>query len=677
MVEKVKKRRVAKKDWDYVQSYVKKEYDTRKTSQYRKRAEEIWKEVDRQVCMEAPRVISKDDSDYWHSSLELGELSKASEVYSADFNRITFPSDKWFEAHVRIDSENQDEQEFMDGALRALMVQQHKDFGFKKRVNLTIKEAFHHGSFGVEVLDTTLMRFPKGTGVGSKSAPVWVPHSMWNTFPDPSPSVSHGGLFYDGSMIFRSFMPLGHLKKISGGPGWMGENIKKIPKKTNKNKDIDTEDVELLTYYGDLDIPRNDGNIFLPNSKVILANGVIVYWSENETDFVPVIYDTYEKLDVRDPYGVSPLMKFSPMQKLATILANKTVDIISVHGEPPIVWDSNDPQLIAAGGPDRSPNASTAMKNLGNIAPLPTGDPNAVLSGLEMALLQLQSGTGTDAPRVGGGDNVEKTAFEVRKTAQGGQLRIIDFIGKFERNALVPFLLMQHELNLKKLKSYVYYNPELDSEDFQMASKKDLPEKVHFEITGSKGVLGEEERRENTFIVLDRLAQSPETAKLLDTVYITKHLLEEAGNKNPERFLLIKSKEDETSARIKSIQEQAEQQISEMEEQFSQVMKKMDEIDKKNMELEVKIAAKDGKIATLEEQIQLEDKINQDLKVLNENKLVLDDISDKLKLLEEAQISAERKQADAQKVLDQVEKKKTIKIEKDETGQVTGAVISE
>lgn len=632
----VKTRRVNKKDWEFVQTWVSQELDKRKKSQYRKRAEEIWREVDRQVSMEPMKAtfLSGKQENTWHSAVELGELAKTSEIYSADFKRITFPR-KWFEAHSEIEEEGQDAQDFTDGSLRALMAQQHKDFGFKKRVGLTGKEAFHHGCYGVEVLWSNALRFPKGTGVASASAPIWVPHSMWNTFPDPSPSVSHGGLFYDGSMIFRSYMPRQNVKAMAKGgtkDGWM--NIGKIPKRTNKNKDENTEDVELLTYYGDIDIPRKDGNIFLPNSKVITANGVIIYWKETDTEFPPVIYGSYEKLDVRDPYGTSPIMKFSPMQKLASIMANKSVDTIATNAEPPIVYDSGDIQLIENGGPDRYPGASNPARSLNNVKELPVGDPQAPLAGLQMTLQQLQAGTGIDSPRVGGGSDVEKTAFEVRKTKQGGEIRIVEFIEKFESEALTPFLYMQHELNKQNLKSYPFYNSEMDAPDFMRADKSDLPKNVHFEIVGSKGILGEEERQENTNNVLAYLYSNERLSPLLDDVFIVKNSIESAGNKNPERFLKAKSKEDETQARIQQIQDEFQAQAEEMQEQLNELGLKVERHDIEKQELKLIIRDKDGKIAVLEEQIQLEDKINQDLKILNENKLVLDEISDKLKEIE-------------------------------------------
>jgi hypothetical protein len=63
------------------------------------------------------------------------------------------------------------------------------DFGLKARVKLSVKEALHHGGFVVTVEWEHQNKVYDGQGLQSLEAPVWVPHSMWNAYPDMSPSV--------------------------------------------------------------------------------------------------------------------------------------------------------------------------------------------------------------------------------------------------------------------------------------------------------------------------------------------------------------------------------------------------------------------------------------------------------------------------------------------------------
>ena len=138
----MKKRRVTATDHTKIAGFITDELKNRETNPYRKRHEALWREVDRQVYMESMSAMKRDpdSEDEWRSALELGELSRASEVLSADINRMTFPQSRsWFDPHTKLDVEFDDNgdplppntalQKRADGQLRAMMSQQHLDFG--------------------------------------------------------------------------------------------------------------------------------------------------------------------------------------------------------------------------------------------------------------------------------------------------------------------------------------------------------------------------------------------------------------------------------------------------------------------------------------------------------------------------------------------------------------------
>ncbi|HKZ39741.1 MAG TPA: hypothetical protein VJ044_02200, partial [Candidatus Hodarchaeales archaeon] len=448
----IKKRKIKTKDWTKVQEQVQKEFESRKKDKFRGMHETIWREVDRQIVMEPMRRKNKDGSqvdEEWRSVMELGELAKASEIITADVMRLTFPSTRsWFESHSEVQGQldpvsgskvvDQSQQEFTDKALRALMVQQHEDFGTKARYELSVKEALHHGSYVAEIRFEYRNKYYNAQGgVSTMGAPVWVPYSMWNAYPDPSPSVIGTDLFYTGSMILVDYMPLYQLKEVANGDGWMPENIEKIPKRKNNNKDVETDDIELVKRYGDLLLNRGDGDILLPNYKCILANGIIVYAESNDLPYPPVIFSGYERMDVRDPYYTSPLIKLSPMQKLASQLANKYLDCVWLNVEPPGIYDGNDPQFVLNGGPRIAPGAQTSSKSSAAWQGLKIGDPVVALQGLELIIAQINQGLGINAIRAGaGGDVSDKTATEVTTTEAKAEIRTSEFVDKQERHAL-------------------------------------------------------------------------------------------------------------------------------------------------------------------------------------------------------------------------------------------------
>lgn len=580
--DKVKKRKIRKTDWQKVESFVKKELEARKGNSFRRAHETIWREVDRQIQMEPMKKYlpgGKEAPPSWQSAFELGELSKASEVITADTMRLLFPSSRsWMEPHVKpqlnLDPKSgrpippdPRKQKKADGLMKALMTQQHVDFGFKERVEISVKEALHHGSFVVTVEDEQLNKIYDGQGVVSLNAPVWKPHSMWNSYPDMSPSVVPGSIFYPGSMMIVSYMPRYKVLALRG-EGYMNLTDEKLPKTKNKNNNVDTEDVELVTYYGDLTIEREDGDIFLPNSKCICANGTIIFYRANPLPFPEVIYQGYERQDLRDPYFTSPIVKNSPMQKVATILANEFIDAVKLHTQPPGVYDGNDAYLVQMGGPQIFPGAMTPSKGSNKVTFMSVGDPKAALEGLQLALMKLEEGTAVNAIRSGARESDRKTATEVNRTSQGAEVRTVDFVDKIERAGLRPFLYMQHELNLVNLKSYSFYCPEKGLPDFIEITNDKLPKIVHFEVVGSKGILGEQERAQRAAAVTAFAAQSPLFAPLLNAPDILKDMYEDAGVKSAETY--IKAGQDQIPPEVQMKLQQAEQFIQELNQKLAE-----------------------------------------------------------------------------------------------------------
>lgn len=580
--EKVKTRKIRKTDWLKVEEFVKKELAKRKASPFRTAKERIWTTVDRQLSMQPMKKLlpgGKEAPPSWESAIELGELSKASEVITADVMRLMFPQSRtWMETHVKppmtvnpqtgksMVAVDEEKQKKADGALRSLMVQQHVDFGLEAAVELSVKEALHHGGLVATCEWETQNKVYDGQGLETLAAPVWKPHSMWNCYPDMSPSVIPGAIFYPGSMLITSYMPRPEVLRLSGD-GYMNISEQKITKKKNTNKDVETEDVELVTYYGDLNIDREDGNIYLPNSKCITANGTIIYYRANPLPFPEVIYAGYERQDVRDPYFTSPIEKNSPMQTVATVLTNVYLDMCRLHAQPSIVYDGNDAYMVQNGGLNIWPGAQTASKGSNKFEQIVIGDPAAALNGLQLALMKLEEGTSVNAIRSGARQSDRKTATEVQKTSQGAEVRTVDFVGKLEQQALRPFLYMQHELNLKRLDRYSFYCQEKGLPDFLTMSKKDLPKVVHFEVVGSKGVLGEERRAQQMTAVTAFLLGNPITAPLVNVVPVMIDMYEDAGVKGAESYVKTENK----------IPPQAQAQMQQMNQVIQELQQKLQE----------------------------------------------------------------------------------------------------
>lgn len=574
------RRRITKKDWNNIEQFITDELDTRKGSKARKRHTKIWKEVDRQVAMEGMSRVARDRDAQtdWRNALELGELSRASEIITADIRRLTFPQNRdWFDVHSNIPLRDQQVaqesgfnlQRATDGRTRAFMTQQQLDFGFKARVDLSVKEALHHGSYVATVEWENAVNITAGTGVSVLSSPVWVPHSMWNCFPD----MAGGGhnTFYQGSMIIVRYKAAHEVKKMrSPNKDYPFFNLSKIKKTTNHRENADdTDDVELIYYYGDLVMPRQSGNdLLLLNSRAILANGLIIHYMPNPSQYQPIIYNGWERLDVRDPYYVSPIVKFSVDQKIGSQLANRFLDAVDLKTEPPVTYDSNDPDYALNGGPDISPGAKTGTKGSANFDVMDVGDPGSALTALQWIVGQIEAGTKVDRVRSGVSAGTEQTATEVIKQSQSAELSTTDFVDKHELHGIRPYLYMAHDLNRDNLKSYQFFNKELDSPDFEIMKKSELPKEVQFDIVGSKGILGEERRQAQTSqVTAFWMGSNPQ---MLNQVELAKEMYRDAGNKNPEKFLNIGEQAEIIQQQVEAIIQQAQQQIQILQQQIAE-----------------------------------------------------------------------------------------------------------
>lgn len=587
---RVKRRRVTEKDYGRIENFIMEEFGRRKGMQVRKDHEKIWKEVDQQIAMVPPKTAprSQNPEEDWHSAIQMGAIADALEILAADVMRLAFPLDRnWFRPHVELEPqfdengeivEDRQLQRTTDGVLRSLMTQQHSDFGFKARVKQACKEALSHGGFVATVRWDTMRKFASGGRTLTLGAPVLDVHSMWNSFPDPSPSIYGTELFYRGSMIIRSYMP--HSRFMRMRTFFRKE---RVPKQKSKPANDVIDDVELVTWYGDLSLPRQDGDFFLPNMKVVLANGVLVYIKPNDTPYSPVIYAGYERDSLLDPYYSSPLIKRAPTHKLMTELMNRYIDSAEMKSDPPVVYDSYDSTMVAQGGPKMYPGAKVGIKGgAANFKTVDVGDPSFMFNAVLALRQDVREGLSVDSVRSGVSEGTEQTATEIVKREQKGELRSLDFLRVLDSQALKPFLHMQHDLNLLHLENYPFFNNEINTPDFLRASKGDLPKNVIFEVVGSKEVIGEEQRASKFVIAMQGASAIPEISRRTDWDEVAKEMWNFTGIKDPERF--VKSPDEGPQITEEQIQE-VQQQIQELQVQLQEARQKSakDEIEKASL----------------------------------------------------------------------------------------------
>jgi hypothetical protein len=226
---------------------------------------------------------------------------------------------------------------------------------------------------------------------------------------------------------------------------------------------------------------------------------------------------------------------------------------------------------------------------------------------------EVEEGTGVNAVRKGSSAAVEQTAYEISKVDQKSEIRTIDFVGTVESQALKPFLYMQHELNKKNMESYSFYNTQLNTPDFVTADRSDIKkwaDEVHFEVVGSKGVLGEERRRQGMMEVTGFFGSSELFAPHLNVKEIMLDAYRDVGAKDPERYLNL---EDNQDPQVAIITQQAQEAIAELQTKLQDAEMKAAQIPLIQKTYEAQLAEKETQQSVLqaenkllEEQIQLQ-----------------------------------------------------------------------
>jgi len=661
---KVKKRRVMSRDHDDIANFITRELKARQDTEWRRKHEARWREVDRQIAIEPPATVKEDknDSGDWHNAIQLGDLTDASETITADILRLVFPTErKWFVPHVRLPSVGTDDdgdeiphppevQRQANGVVRSFMVQQHKDFGVRGRVKLGLKEVLHHGSVVATVDEQRLVKFEGGAKPDHLTAPVPEIHSMWNCYPDSSPMIQGTELFYSGSMIIRKYISLQAALEM---PGWINKN--RLREAHKGKKDL-TDHIEIVTYYGDIFLKRHDGNILFPNRKTTVSGHVFLDSKVNATAYSPVIYTGYERDDVRDPYFTSPIVKRAPMGAFATKMANNTMDAVDLAVKPPGQYDSTDNSLkgnppkiypgamfgsrggqgvdfMQVGDPAAGlagvqfakqslQGGTTVDATRQGVAPIKVGDSAAGLAGMQFAKQSMQEGTTVDATRKGVSPGTEQTATEVQVTEQRAEVREVEFSSSFEAGFLLPYLIMQNDINREKLQPYRFYNDEPHTPDFMVATRKDVPKQIVFEVTGSRTLLGEQERTQRFGQTAALASQNEILARETDWQEVARQLWEDSKQKDPERFLRSGARNEEIEAALAEAQQQFEAQMQQVQEQAAQLQeqaqKAADEARKQTVRAE-QAALKSAKADLEKEQLQVKNTtLGEQLKLTKE-----------------------------------------------------------
>ncbi len=529
----IKKRKFRKEHWDAAAKFINDEFNRR--LEKRRDRERIWNEIDRQIEMKPiplKETDRKDRDKNWFPNTELPLQATALEVLQADSRRLTFPRNReWFKPHSEVSDEfvkkwqkrreaeaiigskpipMKMDQESGDVIVKAVLDHYHALFNFRDAIDYLDVEAIKYGTYAGRVMKMDRPRFENsfhGITASKLSGPAVVPVTIRHYFPDDSAqTVMMEGMSLSPAGIRRFFQRADDIKiAASKGDGWLKSNVANLDIKKPENP------VTMLEYEGDLIIPQSRESIFLPNVVVTVAvsdgGPKVVRFREIKDNRRTYFSGVYEKESLTTPYGSSPLMKGQPLQEMASLMFNALGAAAALSAQPPALWDSSEPKLIATQGPSLYPGAKMAVddpqKAINVIREWNIID---ISNALAAILKQYEDLTGITAPRRGAQTKSHTTAFAVDVENTRGLVRTDDYIQNKER-MLNSVLAMEYEIARESLSNTAIFIGGGGLDGHIKLSSADLPENVSFDVVGSSGPATEREAEQQKLQRLMAAAQ--------------------------------------------------------------------------------------------------------------------------------------------------------------------------
>ena len=496
----------------------------------RKDLDHLWEEVDRQVDMEpAPRERAL-NIPLWVPEIELPMQADALEVLCADADRLQFPdSYDWFIAHAEANEryfqrlENDLEidqdveprsftQEDVNAVTEAALIHAHKQYDLKSKVAELNAEAFKYGTIAARVRQVKRRVYTndyRGISADSQDLPVLVPLSIKNTYLDQKcdRALHHGEMIGPLQMYryqqrvrdIQMAAKTGSSKMDDMNGGWIKGKVSRL--------EGDKDDfVEIIECEGDVILPRSRDSKFFPNVIVTVvkdkAGPCVVRFRENKLPFHSLITESYYK-DKIGGYGVSPLMKGYPVQKLAVEEAIDMMCVSKLQARPPMSWNPHDSRMVATGGPVIEPGAMFSAFT--DPKTLDIGNLDQSLATYAALLKQYEEVTGVSPVRAGGQTKSHQSATAVTIEDNRGQTRTVAYVRRMSRGFLTNFLSMEMEILRRSMKRQTVYIPRYNS--YVKMGKESVPDNATFNVVGAAGPFEKKQQQENKISALGALVQ--------------------------------------------------------------------------------------------------------------------------------------------------------------------------
>ena len=513
-------RRFDKRDFAHLEDFICEELKSRKAA--RKDREKIWNDIDRQLAMTPDKSYKldaqgrPDPQRAWMPETELPGQAQTLEVLTADSRRMKFPdSGPWFAAHSEVtdkylnqvdlqslitgdenDVPSRITQDNVDKLVQGTLNHWHRQYDFEGFQDQIDAEAFKYGvGIGRGRLVTAEIIQNAANGVKSKRTkiPVLFPRSIKNVYLDCSQShLMNEGHLVGKSIIAEYTLKWKDLSKAAknGKSDPKDEDGGWMPARLAGLSGDDKGQIKLIEFEGDLVVPRaTTRSIYLPNVIVTVIGAQkektevrrIIRLRQKKESFLSYLEFPYHQEDMSG-YATSPLMKGHPIQVAAVDALNKALMASALQVQPPLGYDSDEPEFSQKGGLNIYPGAQ--WPTTGEVRTYDFGDPSALFAAYTLLINQYFDVTGVNAPRLGAQTVSHTTAFAKNAELTRGTIRTVDYVKSTLKGPMTQWLYMAYQMGRNHINESVYIDA---YGGFVDVDKDALPEKVVFDVFGAGG----------------------------------------------------------------------------------------------------------------------------------------------------------------------------------------------
>ncbi len=537
------------------------EYERRKKR--RKPLEDRWAEVDRQVDIK-PDLSHKrdvsgkmDENKKWLPETELPLQSQTLEQLCADSRRSLFPKGReWFAARAALTNDYIEKfmaaetpiarergrfdgsivQDEADQIAKSALHHYHRQYNFRGHVDLINAESYSYG-FGVGRLVPVTKRILGHTMKGRdrfRKIPMLIPRSAKNVYLDDSQhAVMHEGVVIGPNTLLRRCVKLADMKAAAkDDPNYHLDQLARLT--TNKDGEI-----ELVELEGDLVYDTSDTTNIIRDVKITAARGL----EQGNVTFGIIHTDTVEENSylvfpyqleaVPDRYGSAPLLKGSPVNRIAAQLMNRTLESGALKNDPPLGYPNDDPEFAATGGPQVHPGATWPSTEEIQVYSEIGGDPAVFMNAFMAMRAMYYDVSGVNPGRLGAETKSHTTAYAKDVEVTQGGSRSNDYVTDSLEGPLTRFLEMEYRWATKNWRKDIVYCAAW--REFLEISKAHLPDIVSFDAYGAGAPaeeLAEQERQMRaiqTALQIDMMAIQMGRESRIDHAKLIERTLTQGG----------------------------------------------------------------------------------------------------------------------------------------------------